>query len=113
MHLYITSIHVGCTLPLSRRTPVSKASISNDCPNYYVENEDGDRIFYNFFWNDPSDQATYTAAFVAQMVRSQIESRPIFHEIYPGIMGYRSVSYRVVVTKGEVSVQSRMLGAAV
>ena len=81
----------------------SKEAIRRDCPNFFMENDQGDRIFYNFFWNDPADQVTYAAAFLAQIVRNQIESRPIFNEIYPGVIANRSACYRVIISKSAES----------
>lgn len=68
------------------------------CPNYFAHEENGGQLsYFNFLWNEPPDELTYSVAFAIQQLRNRIESRTIYREIFP--MAGRSASYRIVLSR--------------
>ncbi len=67
------------------------------CPDQYVADERGNRSFYNFFFNTPVDEVTWSASLSVQMLRNRLSGRPPLVETFPA--GGRCASYRVVVTR--------------
>lgn len=68
------------------------------CPNYYFYEEgQGQLSYFNFLWNYPPDELTYSVAFNIQLLRNRIESRNIYREIFP--LANRSASYRMVLSR--------------
>ncbi|MBL8377361.1 MAG: hypothetical protein JNM79_05810 [Burkholderiales bacterium] len=68
------------------------------CPNYYAHEDNGGQLsYFNFLWNEPPDELTYSVAFAIQQLRNRVESRTIYREIFP--MSGRSASYRIVLSR--------------
>lgn len=65
------------------------------CPNYYSE-QNGSRTFYNFLWEKPLDELTYSIAIHFHMLRNRIEAKTISDDLFP--YHRRSCSYRVIVS---------------
>ncbi|MCB2108367.1 MAG: hypothetical protein KDE14_11740 [Rhodobacteraceae bacterium] len=61
---------------------IFKPSTFLGAPNQFRIDERGNSNFVNFFWNEPSDEVTYTACLYAHTLRCRIEGRPPFEEIY-------------------------------
>ena len=68
------------------------------CSNYYSYYGDGHRVFYNFPWNVPLDDLTFSSTFLVQLLRNRIEGQMAFYEIFP-FHSSRAVSYRVANTR--------------
>jgi hypothetical protein len=75
---------------------VSKFGIFDGCPNYRLDRGNGQLSYFNFFWNKPADELTYSIALSMQMLRNRIEGKPLFREIYP--LQQRSASFRIVIS---------------
>ncbi|MCA3265840.1 MAG: hypothetical protein ING19_07190 [Azospirillum sp.] len=73
---------------------VDKTWIYRNCPNYVNDDGQGNRSFYNFFWNAPLDEVTFTACLHIQMLRNRIAGRAPFTEVFA--TGAKAASYRVV-----------------
>lgn len=73
------------------------------CPNFRIPFDvtRESRIFFNFQWNYPADEATHAVSMLIHMLRIQLEARPIFTEIYPleGKFGERAMYYMVVTSR--------------
>jgi hypothetical protein len=55
------------------------------------------RIFFNFFWNAPVDEVTYTTSLWILFLRNRLSGRAPFDELLPHTG--RAVSFRVTLTK--------------
>ena len=78
---------------------VGNKAFSVGCPNYvYGPDQYRNLAFYNFLWNEPQDEMTYSIAFVVRMLRNRVEGRMPFREIFP-YTGHGG-AYRVTITRG-------------
>jgi hypothetical protein len=73
---------------------VDKSWIYRYCPNYASVDDHGNRTFYNFFWNTPLDEVTFTASLYIQILRNRIAGRAPFTEVFG--TGIKAATYRVV-----------------
>lgn len=74
-----------------------KASIRFGCPNYVVADAEGNRSFYNFFWNPPVDEVAFEVAIAVTMLRNRISGRAPHAELLP--FAGKSVAYRVLLSR--------------
>jgi hypothetical protein len=76
-----------------------KKAFSVGCPNYaYGPDQHRNLAYYNFLWNEPQDEMTYTIAFVVRMLRNRVEGRMPFGEIFP-YSGHGG-GYRITISRG-------------
>ncbi len=71
--------------------------MAKGCSNFYYGDQDGNRGYFNYFWNHPVDEGTYAAMMQAQWLRNRVMGRAPFEEIFP-LYG-RSAVYRIVISK--------------
>lgn len=74
-----------------------KKGFTRTCPNFFSSDQNGNATFYNFFWNEPADEATYAVAHQIQILRNRVEARAPFHEILP--FNGRCASFWVTISK--------------
>ena len=75
----------------------SKQDMSAACSDFYTADNLGNRNFYNFVFNTPVDEVTWTASVFVHMLRNRLSGRPPFAEMFP--VSGRALSYRVVITR--------------
>jgi hypothetical protein len=75
----------------------SKEDFSALCSDFYTADAQGNRNFYNFFFNTPVDEVTWSASLAVQVLRNRLSGRPPLAETFP--VSGRSTSYRVVITR--------------
>lgn len=75
----------------------SKEDMSAACSDFYTADNHGNRNFYNFIFNTPVDEVTWTASIFVHMLRNRLSGRPPFAEMFP--VSGRVLSYRVVITR--------------
>lgn len=75
----------------------SKKDMSAQCADFYTADDRGNRNFYNFVFNTPVDEVTWTASIFVHMLRNRLSGRPPFAETFP--VSGRALSYRVVNTR--------------
>jgi hypothetical protein len=75
----------------------SKLDMSAACSDFYTADIHGNRNFYNFLFNTPVDEVTWTASIFVHMLRNRLSGRPAFAETFP--VSGRALSYRVVITR--------------
>jgi len=75
----------------------SKLDMSAACSDFYTADIHGNRNFYNFVFNTPVDEVTWTASIFVHMLRNRLSGRPPFAETFP--VSGRALSYRVVITR--------------
>lgn len=66
-------------------------------PDYCLQDGEGNRTFYNFFWNAPTDELTYVASMYVQAIRNRISGRIPYAEVYPH--SGKAVCYRVILSR--------------
>lgn len=75
----------------------SKRDFYPYCPDSFSADDQGNRSFYNFFFNTPVDEVTWGVSLSVQMLRNRLSGRPPLAETFPA--SGRSASYRVVITR--------------
>ena len=74
-----------------------KHQIVKDCPNMSVADDQGNRTFHNFLWNQPLDELTWTIGWMVHGLRNRLSGRPFFAEALPG--SGKVLNQRVVLTR--------------
>jgi hypothetical protein len=79
------------------RTPryYGRYALYEGCPNYVDRSLKGTVSAFNFFWNPPIDEATYSIAYQIQTMRNRVEGQPVYREFSPW-SNHRAASFRVV-----------------
>jgi hypothetical protein len=67
-----------------------------------MDRENGNRSYFNFFWNNPSDELTYAVAHQAQLLRNRVEARAQFREFFP--LKNRSATFRVTISRNGTNI---------
>ncbi len=81
----------------THRPFVNKEMFHDGCPDYAAVDEEGNASYYNFFFNQPVDEVTWTVSLYVHMLRNRLMGRQGFVELFPS--SGRSVSYRVVISR--------------
>ena len=96
---YLVSFWSSPEVSRSYERFIGRKSFSVGCPNYvYGPDQYRNQAFYNFLWNEPPDEMTYSITFVVRMLRNRVEGRMPFAEIFP-YAGHGG-TYRVSITRG-------------
>ncbi|HWY38381.1 MAG TPA: hypothetical protein VNY73_07460 [Bacteroidia bacterium] len=66
-----------------------------NCPNYFYKTPYG-HAYYNYFWNNPTDETTHSVSFAVNYARNIIESNNNYEFFYP--VNGNCCSYRIVTT---------------
>lgn len=91
---HIRALWGGVDASRTHKAFVDKTWIYRNCPNYVNDDGKGNRVFYNFFWNVPLDEVTFTACLYIQVLRNRIAGRAPFTEVFA--TGVKAATYRVV-----------------
>jgi hypothetical protein len=79
----------------------SKQDMSAACSDFYTADDRGNRNFYNFTFNTPVDEVTWSASIFVHMLRNRLSGRSPFAELFP--VSGRALSYRVVNTRNSTT----------
>jgi hypothetical protein len=94
---HMRTLWSGVDAAAAYRPFVDKTWIYPYCPNYVNADAEGNRTFYNFFWNAPLDEVTFTVCLYIHMLRNRIAGRAPFTEVFA--FGAKAGTYRVVQTR--------------